>query len=248
MRSKLDGTQHGATFGATCTAFGAEHLRSLSASTPVDLVYHGLDLTRFPAPPKRAIRATKAPLNLMSAGRLVEKKGFDNLIAALALLPSGIAWHWTHIGGGALDDQMRKLASDHGVEDRITWRGACDQPEVIEAMRAADIFVLPSRVAEDGDRDGLPNVLMEAASQKLPILSTPVSAIPEFINTEVHGILSDDSPAALAAEIARFAGDPTLGPRLADAAYERLTHDFLMAPSIAHLALRLRLMLSGKLV
>lgn len=248
LRSKLDGTQHGATFGATCTAFGAEHLRSLSASTPVDLVYHGLDLTRFPAPSKRAIRSTAAPLNLMSVGRLVEKKGFDNLIAALALLPSGIAWHWTHIGGGALNDQMRQLASDHGVEDRITWRGACDQPEVIEAMRAADIFVLPSRVAEDGDRDGLPNVLMEAASQKLPILSTPVSAIPEFIDTEVHGILSDDSPAALAAEIARFSGDPTLGPRLADAAYERLTHDFLMAPGIAHLAVRLRSMLSGKLV
>jgi glycosyltransferase involved in cell wall biosynthesis len=182
---------------------------------------------------------------LMSVGRLVEKKGFDNLIAALALLPPEMAWHWTHIGGGTLDSQMRQLAEDHGVSDRITWRGACDQPEVIEAMRAADLFVLPSRVATDGDRDGLPNVLMEAASQKLPILSTPVSAIPEFIETEVHGILSDDDPSALAAEIRRFAAEPALGPRLADAAYERLTHDFLMAPGIAQLAARLRAMLSG---
>lgn len=246
LRSKLDTQDHGAAFGATCTNFGAEHLRSLSASTPVDLVYHGLDLNRFPAPPKRVQRVKDASLNLMSVGRLVEKKGFDNLIAALALLPDDMSWHWTHIGGGALNDQMRQLAKDHGVFDQITWRGACDQPEVIEAMRVADLFVLPSRVAEDGDRDGLPNVLMEAASQKLPILSTPVSAIPEFIDTEVHGILSDDAPAALAAEIQRFASDTTLGPRLADAAYDRLTRDFLMAPGIAQLATRLRAMLSDK--
>ena len=245
LRSKLNSGEHGAAFGATCTAFGAEHLRGLSADTPVDLVYHGLDLTRFPTPPERTVRSKTALLNLMSVGRLVEKKGFDNLIAALALLPSKMEWHWTHIGGGGLNDQMRQLALDNGVADRITWRGACDQPEVIEAMRAADLFVLPSRVAQDGDRDGLPNVLMEAASQKLPILSTPVSAIPEFIDTEMHGILSDDSPAALAAEITRIADDPTLGPRLADAAYKRLTQDFLMAPGIAKLAKRLQIMLSG---
>lgn len=245
LRSKLDQEDHGADFGATCTAFGADHLRGLSASSPVDLVYHGLDLTRFPAPPERTIRASSAPLNLMSVGRLVEKKGFDNLIEALALLPQNLAWHWTHIGGGTLKDQMRQRAIDRGVSDRITWRGACDQPEVIEAMRAADLFVLPSRVASDGDRDGLPNVLMEAASQKLPILSTPVSAIPEFIDTDVHGILSDDDPSALALEIERFASDPTLGPRLANSAYDRLTKDFLMAPGIAQLAARLRSMLSG---
>jgi glycosyltransferase involved in cell wall biosynthesis len=182
----------------------------------------------------------------MSVGRLVEKKGFDNLIAALALLPQGLQWHWTHIGGGTLSDAMQARAKTLGIDDRITWRGACDQPEVIEAMRAADLFILPSRVAQDGDRDGLPNVLMEAASQKLPILSTPVSAIPEFIDTEVHGILSDDSPAALASAIRRFADDPTMGGRMADAAYDRLTQDFLMAPGIAQLAKRLRGMLSGR--
>lgn len=245
LRSKLDTATQGATFGATCTAFGAKHLRELSATTPVDLIYHGLDLTRFPTPPERALRDQSAPLKLMSVGRLVEKKGFDNLIKALALLPTNLDWHWTHIGGGALDDQMRQLATDHGVARNITWRGACDQPEVIQEMRDADLFVLPSRIAKDGDRDGLPNVLMEAASQKLPILSTPVSAIPEFIDTQVHGILSADAPEALADEIAQFANDPSLGPRLAEAAYQRLTHEFLMAPGIAQLATRLRTMLSG---
>ncbi|MEP4978897.1 glycosyltransferase family 4 protein [Ascidiaceihabitans sp.] len=244
LREKLSHDSFGASFGATCTGFGATHLQGLSSGTPVDLVYHGLDLQRFPAPPERPVRIVGAPLRMMSVGRLVEKKGFDRLIAALALLPSEMDWHWTHIGGGALRDQMMQAAQDAQVGHRITWRGACDQPEVIDAMRAADVFVLPSRVAEDGDRDGLPNVLMEAASQKLPILSTPVSAIPEFIDTEVHGILSDDDPAALALEMKRFAQDPALGPRLADAAFTRLRRDFLMAPGIKHLSRRLHEMLA----
>ena len=173
----------------------------------------------------------------------MEKKGFDNLIDALALLPDTLDWHWTHIGGGTLDVQMRDRAADRGVADRITWRGACDQLEVIEAMRAHNLFVLPSRVAEDGDRDGLPNVLMEAASQKLPILSTPVSAIPEFIEDGTHGLLRSDDPILLAQTIAAFAADPSTGPRLAEAAHRRLIRDFTMAPGIAQLDHRLRAML-----
>ena len=246
LREKLSQASHGAAFGATCTRFGAEHLQAL-ADTPdrVDLVYHGLDLGRFPAPPVRAVRAPDAPLRMMSVGRLVEKKGFDTLIDALALLPATLDWHWTHIGGGPLDAQMHARADAAGVADRITWRGACDQPDVIAAMRAADLFVLPSRIAADGDRDGLPNVLMEAASQLLPILSTPVSAIPEFITTGTHGVLAQDTPQAFADAMQQIAGDPALGPRLADAAHTRLHAEFTMAPGIAHLADRLRRILKS---
>ncbi|MGJ8618130.1 MAG: glycosyltransferase family 4 protein [Sulfitobacter sp.] len=246
LREKLSAASHGAAFGATCTEFGAVHLQGL-ADDPgrVDLVYHGLDLARFPAPPTRGPRAENSPFKMMSVGRLVEKKGFDNLIDALALLPKTLDWQWTHIGGGTLDADMRARADVLGLGPRITWRGACDQPEVIAEMRDSDLFVLPSRVAEDGDRDGLPNVLMEAASQKLPILSTPVSAIPEFIDTGVHGILSDDAPSALAAAMMQFADDPAFGPAMADKAYARLTADFTMAPGIAHLHRRLLTMLTG---
>ncbi|UWR21962.1 glycosyltransferase family 4 protein [Sulfitobacter sp. S190] len=245
LREKLSAQSHGAAFGATCTAFGAEHLQGLADDPArVDLVYHGLDLGRFPDAPDRAPRAKGAPLALMSVGRLVEKKGFDNLIDALALLPETLDWHFTHIGGGTLNSEMRARAEAAGVAARITWRGACDQPEVIAAMRKADLFVLPSRVAADGDRDGLPNVLMEAASQKLPILSTPVSAIPEFIDTGVHGLLSDDAPAALADNIMRIADDPALGPRLAEAAHDRLHAEFTMMPGIKHLHRRLQALLN----
>ncbi|QJF52561.1 glycosyltransferase family 4 protein [Roseobacter ponti] len=245
LREKLSASSFGAAFGATCTSIGAEHLRAL-ADTPdrVDLVYHGLDLSRFPDPPDRAPRAPGAPLKLLSVGRLVEKKGFDRLISALALLPDGLDWHWTHIGGGTLKDDLAARAGKAGLSGRISWQGAQDQPAVIAAMRGADLFVLPSRVARDGDRDGLPNVLMEAASQKLPVLSTPVSAIPEFIETGVHGVLTDDAPDSIAREITAFADDPSRGPALAEAAYDRLNAAFRMQPGIDRLARRLNAMMA----
>lgn len=246
LREKLSANSYGAVFGATCTAFGAAHLQAL-ADTPdrVDLVYHGLDLTRFPEPPMRKPRKPDDPIALISVGRLVEKKGFDRLIEAFALLPKSLEWHWSHIGGGTLKDDLQSLAQQLGVSERITWRGPSDQPEVIDAMREADLFVLPSRIAADGDRDGLPNVLMEAASQKLAILSTPVSAIPEFIDTGIHGVLSDDAPASIAREIHALAHNPDRAREMADAAYERLVSEFQMPPGIIHLKKRLMHMLDN---
>ncbi|SLN73165.1 glycosyltransferase family 4 protein [Ruegeria meonggei] len=237
---KLQAKTHGAAFGATCTAIGADHLRSLADDPArVDLIYHGLDLNRFPAPPERNVREADGSFHMLSVGRLVEKKGFDRLIDAFGLLPKALDWHWTHIGGGGLGEALRNRAAAAGVSQRITWAGACDQPEVIAAMRAADLFVLPSRIAADGDRDGLPNVLMEAASQLLPILSTPVSAIPEFIETGTHGLLSGDDPAALASAITQLAAQPDKSAAMATNAYDRLLAEFRMDPGIALLSKRL---------
>jgi colanic acid/amylovoran biosynthesis glycosyltransferase len=247
ISEKLSSAHHGAAFGATCTGFGAKHLKEMSDDpSRVDLIYHGLDLSRFPAAPDRVWRQADDPLHLMSVGRLVEKKGFDNLIAALALLPTDLDWHWTQIGGGTLQDKLTAMAQEAGIDHRISWRGACDQPEVITAMRAADLFVLPSRIAADGDRDGLPNVLMEAASQRLPILSTAVSAIPEFITSGTHGLLADDAPDTLAQAIMQMANYPDQSAKMAEAALARLKSDFGMPPGIARLSHRLTTMLAGK--
>lgn len=240
LREKLDPVTHGAEFGATCTDFGAQHLRSLSAVPErIDLVYHGLDLERFPDPPVRSLRSVDAPLKMISVGRLVEKKGFDRLLEAFACLPKTLDWHWTHIGGGTLKEALSKYAHTLGIAERITWRGACDQPQVIAAMRRADLFVLPSRIAADGDRDGLPNVLMEAASQALPILSTPVSAIPEFITHGIHGTLVSDAPEELANAICHIADHPAETAEMAGAALNRLRKDFRMQPGIERLRQRL---------
>lgn len=245
-REKLQAATYGAAFGATCTAIGADHLRGLADDPArVDLIYHGLDLSRFPDAPDRALRKPDGPFHMLSVGRLVEKKGFDRLLDAFALLPETLDWHWTHIGGGTLDADLRARALAGGLSDRITWKGACDQPEVIAQMRSADLFVLPSRIASDGDRDGLPNVLMEAASQRLPILSTPISAIPEFVQNGTHGVLTSDKPEDLAHAITMLADDPAKAARMAYAAHTRLLDKFRMDPGIARLSDRLTTLCSG---
>ncbi len=244
LREKLASGTSGATFGATCTAVGAKFLRSLSQDPErLDLVYHGLDLSRFPDPPERTPRSVDSPLRILSVGRLVEKKGFDRLIDALAALPDQVDWHWVHIGGGELKTTLAERATAADISERITWRGACDQAEVIEKMRDSDLFVLPSRVAADGDRDGLPNVLMEAASQRLPILTTAVSAIPEFIQDGMHGRLTRDTPEAIAACIREIAANPADAADRAEAALNRLMAEFRMDPGIARLSERLQQML-----
>ena len=137
---------------------------------------------------------------------------------------------------------MQNRAEAAGVSDRIQWLGAMNQPEVIEQMHAADIFVLPSRIAKSGDRDGLPNVLMEAASQRLAIISTPVSAIPEFIDNGVHGILTDDAPKPLSEAIYNLAQNPAKRVEMTEAANGRLKKDFTMMPGINQLDKLLRQM------
>jgi glycosyltransferase involved in cell wall biosynthesis len=231
-----------AAFGTTCTASGAAHLRALSPTPDrMDLAYHGLDLSRFPAPPApRPPRdGTGEPVTLLSVGRLVEKKGFDLLLEALARLPQGIDWRFAHVGGGELSTPLKALAQKLGIAGRIAWRGACNQTEVIEALRAADIFVLPSRIAADGDRDGLPNVLMEAASQELPILSTRVSAIPEFIADGRDGLLVEPEASALAEGLARMIRNPGWRADLASSARRRLLAEFGMEAGIERLHARL---------
>jgi len=241
LKEKLDSNSYGASFGVTCTAIGAKHLRSMCDSDDrIDLVYHGLDLSRFPPPPQRIDRSSDQPLRILSVGRLVEKKGYDRLIAALALLPDTINWQFIHVGGGELKSSLQQQASVAKLNDSINWLGEREQPEVIEAMRNADVFILPSRIAANGDRDGLPNVLMEAASQKLPIIATSVSAIPEFLQHNVHALLAEDNAEALAAAIGELAENQSKRASMAEAAYQRLVDDFGMDAGIEVLDQRLR--------
>jgi glycosyltransferase involved in cell wall biosynthesis len=227
-------------FGVTCTASGAEHLRDLDATgDKISLVYHGLDLSRFPTPPD--IRRADNHFTLLSVGRLVAKKGYGDLLEALSHLPESLDWRFIHIGGGELRRGIEARAKRLGLDDRIEWRGKRAHGDVIAAMRSSDLFVLPSVIADDGDRDGLPNVLMEAASQKLPILSTDLSAIPEFIENGVHGTLvPPGDPKALAEAIVALAADPARSATMAKAAYERLRARFGMEEGIATVDARLR--------
>ena len=229
-------------WAATCTRANAEHLRSLvDDPSRVDLVYHGIDAKRFPAVDGPVARAAgqPRPVVILSVGRAVEKKGYDDLLPALARLPASLDWRFEHVGGGPELAALKEEARALGIAERVAWFGALTQPDVLARYRAADVFVLSSRVAGDGDRDGLPNVLMEAQSQGLPCIATAVSGIPELIEDGVTGLLVPPRDRdALAGAIARLVADPALRVRLGRAGRVRTLSDFSLERGIDRLVAR----------
>lgn len=229
-----------ADWTVTCTGTGRDHLAALAPGAAVHLAYHGLDLGRFPPPQQssgqRDGRDPTDPVRLLTVGRAVPKKGFDVLLDALAALPRDLAWRLTHVGGGGELAPLKQRAERLGLTDHIDWRGALTQAEVLASYGASDAFVLASRRTPDGDRDGLPNVIVEAASQGLACIGTDLSGIPEFIIPDETGLLvpSEDAP-ALSAALARAITDPALRSRLGAAAMARVQRDFDFAPGIVRL-------------
>jgi glycosyltransferase involved in cell wall biosynthesis len=234
-----------AQWGVTCTRQGHIHLAELApGSERVALLYHGLDLKRFPKPPSRPARTgalANDPVRIVSVGRAVAKKGYDDLLTALAALPRDLNWQLAHIGGGELLDKLRHQARQDGIAGRVTFMGARPQPDVIAMLREADMFVLPAKQAKSGDRDGLPNVIMEAASQELAIVATNFAAIPEFLRDGHEGVLVPPNDwAALANAINLLSRDPDRRAALGRAARLRLVSQFGSEAGIDALEERLR--------
>lgn len=212
----------------TCTSTGHHHLQSLAADPGrVHLSYHGLDLDRFPAfdrvPSVNDGSLAGSPVVILSVGRAVVKKGYDTLLHALALLPPQLHWRFVHIGAGTELDALRTLAEELNIYEKIEWLGAVDQTTVLSHYQAADLFALACRVADDGDRDGLPNVLVEASSQALPCISANVSAVPELINDGENGCLVPaDNAQLLAKSLIAVISDPKMRHRLGVAAQQKV--------------------------
>ena len=118
----------------TCTAANRDHLAALAPDGKVELVYHGLDFTRFPRPPhRRSIRDGSDPLDpviILSVGRLVEKKGMDVLLEALARLPLALHWRFVHVGGGPLLGELERQAHALGINARIVWRDVSRRSQI----------------------------------------------------------------------------------------------------------------------
>ncbi|MCP4315842.1 MAG: glycosyltransferase family 4 protein [Hyphomicrobiales bacterium] len=228
LTEKLDN----AAWTVTCTKSGFEHLRSLSSrEDAVHLVHHGVDLSRFAdsggSQSSRDGSRKDDPIRIVTVGRAVAKKGLDTLVGALALLPEDLHWRWTHIGGGVLSNQLSQQISERGLSDRAEMLGSKPQQFVLQTYRDSDFFVLPCRIADDGDRDGLPNVLVEAQSQGLACISSPISGIVELIEDQVNGLLTPpDDVRALARAIETLARDPTLRKRLGAAGADKVKSDF----------------------
>ena len=227
-------------FATVCSATNAAHLRALAPEAEVQLTYHGLDAERFPAPDRRPGpdgSDPARPVRLLGVARLVPKKGVEVLLEALAALPPALHWRYTHIGHGPLRRALEAKAQRLGLAERIRWAGALPQERVLRAYRDADLFVLASRIAADGDRDGLPNVLLEAGAQELAVVASRVEAVPELIEDGWNGhLVPPDDPQALAAMLAWLIEDPKARLRLGRAGRVRVLTDFGMSAGLDRLA------------
>ncbi|OHV79891.1 glycosyltransferase family 4 protein [Ensifer sp. LCM 4579] len=230
-----------ARWTVTCTRTGFEHLKGLTdAKSRVHLSYHGLDLARFPVfagdHSNRDGSDPDDPVRIVSVGRAVAKKGFDVLLKALSLLPPDLNWRFDHIGAGDLTKELRVLAGELGLAERVCWNGALDQKDVLARYRESDVFALACRIAADGDRDGLPNVLVEASSQRLACVSTAVSGVPELLEDGENGlVVPPEDPRTLSVALELLIRDPDLRRRLGAAAEMRVRTAFDHQSSVRQL-------------
>ena len=218
----------------TCTAANREHLAALAPPGRVELVYHGVDLTRFARQPSSR---DGEPVVILSVARLIEKKGVDVLLEALARISPQLQWKFVQVGDGPLKERLVQHARQLNIQQRVHWRGALTQDQLLIEYRSADVFALASRIASDGDRDGLPNVLMEAQSQGLACVATRVSAIPELVRDGQSGLLVEENdPDALARALEALIGNPARRRALGGAGQARVVETFALDANLEPLA------------
>ncbi len=222
---------HRAQAVITCTEYNRRYLIGHfgpALDGKLHCIHHGLDLSQFKFrwPPASD---PDAPL-ILCVARMVEKKGLgDLLVAADILRRRGGRFRVEIIGGGPLRQALETQVVQLGLKDRVELLGSRPHDIVCQAYQRASIFALPCTVAANGDRDGIPNVLLEAMASGVPVVATPVSGIPELIDAERDGLLiPPNSPAMLADAIDRLLTCPELSERLARAARTKIEASFSM--------------------
>jgi glycosyltransferase involved in cell wall biosynthesis len=197
-------------------------------------LYNGIDVDQFDTGSDVPIRESGIPL-ILGVGRLVEKKGFDVLVHACALLRDRkIAFRCDIVGKGPQEHALRQLIAELKLEDRVHLIGPRSQDALVTAYREAAIFALPCVVGADGNRDGLPTVLLEAMAMQLPVVSTDVTGVPEIVDDSKTGfVVPQNSAAAIAVALEHLLNDRTLRERMGAAGRERVLRDFNLHTNVA---------------
>ena len=222
----------------TCTEYNRRYLSSQIGPTSVGklhCIYHGLDLSQFEFTWPRALDG--GPPVILSVARLVEKKGLSDLIVAASILRRrDRCFRMEIIGDGPLRQVLETQLLELGLSDQVKLLGAQTHDMVCGAYQRASVFALPCVVTPDGDRDGIPNALIEAMGSGIPVVSTPVSGIPELIESEHEGLLvTPGNPTLLADALDRLLTQPELSERLARAARAKIEVHFSIDRSSAQL-------------
>lgn len=224
-----------ALFVATCTAANVTYLTDVVGVDPTKVVLcrHGVRLDRFDL-------AGRAPEDgrVLTIGRLVAKKGFADLIEACALLAGrNVRFHLDIVGDGPLAADLAALVEARGLETKITFHGARPQPELVELYRRAAIFALAPAVQADGDRDGIPNVILEAMACGVPVVASAISGIPEAVEHGRTGFLVPPSDAAaLADRLELLLRDPAGAEKIGRVGAEYVRASFDLGACVAPLA------------
>jgi glycosyltransferase involved in cell wall biosynthesis len=217
-----------AAFVATCTEYNRRYLLNLGhdCATPIYCFYHGIDLTLFDNPHPRL--APAEPYRILSIARLTPKKGLPTVLKALAhLKQKGVAFDYTLIGDGDDREKILALVNALGLSNRTRWLGTLPHDVVREHYRQADLFALGCEIAANGDRDGIPNVLVESLAMGVPVVATRISALPEIIDHEETGLLVEPGrPDQMAAAMMRALTDRDLRRRAIDAGRHRVQTAF----------------------
>ena len=183
----------------------------------------GIDLTAFsftPNPPGPAAR-------LVSIGRLVEKKGLEDGLHAVALLQAeGFDLSYTIVGDGPLRARLEEVANQLGAK-KVQFIGAVEQRQVSDYLAASDLLLAPSVKARNGDEEGIPNVLKEAMALGRPVVSTRHSGIPELVEDGVTGFLADEHDArGLAGALRLLLEHPDRWPTIQAAARHKIEREY----------------------
>jgi glycosyltransferase involved in cell wall biosynthesis len=213
----LDSKLAEAAFCVTVSEYNDCFLREKygKSADGVKLIYNGLDLDEF-----RFVPGPRTGQNILAIGRLVEKKGFDVLIDACAeLRRRGRSFTCEIVGSGAVESALRAQIERLGLGDFVQLSGPASRDQIVERIGSASVFAAPCVVGKDGNRDGLPTVLLEAMALGTPCVSTPVTGIPEIVHHDETGLLVPERDAiALADALDRLLSNPDCGRRLAVAA------------------------------
>lgn len=224
-----------ARFVVTVSQFNKQYLQNLMGKTPGDIrcLYNGIDIERFRPDP--AIK--RDPSLILGVGRLVEKKGFESLIHACRILNSwDVNFCCEIIGKGALYHPLKQLIIDLELTEQVRLIGPRPQDGVRDAYRRASIFALPCVIAQDGNRDGLPTVLLEAMACGLPVVSTRLTGVPEIVDHNENGFLvPPNSPQALARSLAILLTNPTQREQMGHAARQKVEKEFDVRRNVAQL-------------
>lgn len=208
----------------TCTAEGRKYLQGFEGcATPVHLTYHGVSTE----PVTRPAAPNSTPV-ILAVGRLVEKKGYPTLLRAAAdLQRRGVDFTVRIVGEGPEWPRLQRFAHELAISDRIIFLGPLSESEVRHEYARADVFTLPCQQLANGDRDGIPNTILEAMAHSLPVVSTTLDGVQEaVIDGECGVLVAPRDATALAGALERLLMDPARRRELGSSARGRVIARF----------------------